>query len=261
MYVVAVHGYPLDHRLYGPLASLAREGRLGSGVQVFAPDLRGRGNSPRKAESIHPMPLLAKDLAEDIRAALRESEPFVLMGLSMGGYIVLEFLASEARAFGSRLAGVCLSGSRASADTEAGRNGREEAAQDIERRGIAAAVETMMPRLLPARRQNSNEADSTRKMILDTPPATAAADQRGMAVRREHFDTLEALRVPFLVIGGESDPLIPASELEAMMEAAAYAPYSRLLTLPAVGHLAPLEAPEEVAKALAELIQKGRSRA
>ena len=122
----------------------------------------------------------------------------------------------------------------------------------------AVALEAMMPRLLPASRQNSNEAGITRRMILDTPPETAVADQRGMAQRREHFATLEALRVPFLVIGGEADPLIPGSELEAMMEACAYAPYSRLLTLPGVGHLAPLEAPEEVAKALAELIQKGR---
>lgn len=258
MYVVAVHGYPLDHRLYAPLASLASEGRLGADVSVFAPDLRGRAGSLRKAEAVHTMSLLAGDLADDIRANVPDHEPFILMGLSMGGYVVLEFLASQGSGFRGRLSGVCLSGSRASADTEAGRTGREEAARAIEAGGITVALEAMMPRLLPAGRQHSNEAEITRRMILDTPPATAVADQRGMAQRREHFATLEALRVPFLVIGGEADPLIPGSELEAMMEAAAYAPYSRLLTLPGVGHLAPLEAPEEVAKALAELIEKGR---
>jgi pimeloyl-ACP methyl ester carboxylesterase len=258
MFVVAVHGYPLDHRLYDPLTALAEAGHLGPHVQVLAPDLRGRGRSPHPAEPVHTMDLFARDLAKDIQAAVPASEPFVLMGLSMGGYIVLEFLASQGAAFRGRIVGVCLSGSKASADDENGKRGREEAAKAIEREGMDTVVRSMMPKLLPASRQGSNEAEVTRRMILDTPPATAIADLRGMALRKDHFVTLEALRVPFLVIAGEADSIIPQTELEAMTEAAAYAPYLRLLTLPDVSHLAPLEAPEEVAKAVAELIVKGR---
>ena len=51
-------------------------------------------------------------------------------------------------------------------------------------------------------------------MFLATPPATAAADQRGMAARADRFDVLGTLTVPFLAAVGEDDPLTPPSAAE-----------------------------------------------
>ncbi len=255
MIVVAIHGYPLDSRLYAPLMALAREGRMGPGNTVFAPDLRGRGTSRYPAQSVHTMALFADDLARDIET-LPAEERFILFGLSMGGYVALEFVSRHREKFGGRMAGLCLSGSRATSDDENGKNGRELAAQAIERDGMDAALSSMLPRLLPPSRRGTPIEAVTRQMILDTPPATASADQRGMALRRDHFSTIASTTLPILLIAGEADPIVPISEFEAIAETAARAPYVRLLTLPGVGHLAPLESPGAVAEALLELIFK-----
>src|SRR5450756_1069569 len=92
MHLVAFHGYPLDRRIWEPLAGRAAAGTLGPITAVFAPDFRGRGTSLRPAAPAHAMSLLADDMAEEISHALPAGEPFLLAGLSMGGYVAFEFV-------------------------------------------------------------------------------------------------------------------------------------------------------------------------
>jgi pimeloyl-ACP methyl ester carboxylesterase len=94
-------------------------------------------------------------------------------------------------------------------------------------------------------------------MFLATPPATAAADQRGMAERKERFDVLGTLAVPFLAAVGEEDVLTPPSASEEMLGAAGNAPYVELLTLPGA-HMAPLEHPEEFLPRLRAFLDRCR---
>src|ERR1017187_4602190 len=108
MHLVAFHGYPLDHRIWSPLAARAARGTLGPITSVFAPDFRGRGISHRPAAPVHTMSLLADDMAEEISRALPAGEPFLLAGLSMGGYVAFEFLKRHGARERDRLRGLAL---------------------------------------------------------------------------------------------------------------------------------------------------------
>lgn len=258
MYLVAVHGHPLDHRLFDPLSRLASAGALGPGTVLVARDLRGRGASRRPAAPVHSMTLLADDLLEEVEAEVPASERLLLLGVSMGGYVLLELLRRHGRRLGSRVAALALVGSRANADDEAGRAARHEAVRALREEGIEASLRSMLPRLLSPRSRGSEAERLTREMVLATPAATAIADQLGMAERADGLDVLGELGRPFLAVVGEDDLLTPSPFAEAMVEAAAPCPFVRLLTLPGAGHLAVLEAPGEIAAALADLASRAR---
>lgn len=251
--LVAFHAFPLDGRMWGAVKAAAASGQLGESVVVSAPDFRGRGASGLPAERTHPMSLLATDAM----GLLRGEEPFVLMGLSMGGYVALELLARLGPGLRPRLRGVVLCDSRANADDEAGKRKRADTAAAIEANGMEPLLDAMLPQFLaPASRGRALE-QLARTMFLATPPATAAADQRGMAERHDRFDVLGTLTVPFLAAVGEDDPLTPPSASEAMVEAAGNAPYVELLTLPGA-HMAPLEHPELFLPKLAGFLDRCR---
>jgi len=254
--VAALHGYPLDRRLWGPLGRLAEDGALGPDVRFFAPDLRGRGTSRRPAAEVHTMSLLADDLADDLDDLVPKGEPLVLAGLSMGGYVLFELLRRHGARLRDRLSAVVLCDTRASADTEAGRLKRRESIEAIRKSGIEAALHAMLPVLLGPASRGTDAETTARAMILATPPATACADLAGMAVRDEGFEALSWLTVPLLLVVGEDDTVTPPSDAEAMAEVASRVPFVRLLTIPQAGHLSPLERPHEVAEGIGALIRR-----
>jgi pimeloyl-ACP methyl ester carboxylesterase len=255
LHLVALHGYPLDHRLWDPLAERARAGRLGPIASVFAPDLRGRGGSPHPAASTHAMSLLADDVAKDIDGALPKDAPFLLAGLSMGGYVSFEFVRRHGARFRGRLLGLALFDTKASADDDAGRAGRKAAIEAIRRDGIEAALTAMLPKLLARRSKGTPVEDVARAMILATPPGTAMADLAGLALRDEGFEVLSGWDRPLLVAVGDEDAIAPPSDAEAMAAVAALATWVSLVTVPHAGHLAPLEQPDEAGAALARLAE------
>lgn len=255
MHLVALHGYPLDHRMWDPLAERAAAGRLGSITSVFAPDLRGRGRSPHPAAPLHAMSLLADDVAKDVESALPPGAPFLLAGMSMGGYVCFEFLKRHGARFRGRLAGLALFDTKASADDDAGRAGRKAAIEAIRKDGIEAALSAMLPKLLARGAKGTSVEDLVRRMVLATPPATAMADLAGLAVRDEGFDVLSAWDRPLLVAVGDEDVIAPPADAEAMTAVAARAPWVRLLTVPGAGHVVPLEEPDEAAAGLVTLAE------
>jgi len=255
MHLVALHGYPLDHRMWDPLAERAASGRLGPVTSVFAPDLRGRGRSTHPAAPLHAMSLLADDVARDIEGALPAGAPFLLAGLSMGGYVCFEILKRHGARFRGRLKGLALFDTKAAADDDAGRAGRKAAIEAIRKDGIEAALSAMLPKLLARGAKGTPAEDLVRRMVLATPPATAMADLAGLAVRDEGFEVLSAWDRPLLVAVGDEDAIAPPSDAEAMTAVAARAPWVKLLAVPDAGHMLPLEQPDEAAAGLAELAE------
>jgi len=255
MHLVAFHGYPLDRQIWAPLASRAAAGALGPITAVFAPDFRGRGTSLRPAAPVHAMSLLADDMAEEIAHAVPSGEPFLLAGLSMGGYVAFEFLKRHAGRFRGRISGLALFDTKASADDDAGRVGRKAAIEAIRKDGIEAALSAMLPKLLARRAKGGPVEQTARAMILATPPATAMADLAGLALRDEGFEVLSGWERPLLVAVGDEDAIAPPSDAEAMTAVAGRAPWVKLLTVPGAGHLVPLEQPDEAAAGLVALAE------
>ncbi len=259
MHLVALHGYPLDHRIWDPLATRAAAGALGPITSAFAPDFRGRGTSLRPAAPTHTMTLLADDMAEEIARALPEGEPFLLAGLSMGGYVAFEFVKRHGARYRDRLKGLALFDTKASADDDAGRAKRREAIGALRKHGIEAALSAMLPNLLAKRSRKTPAEETARAMILATPPATAMADLAGLALRDEGFEVLSGWEKPLLVVVGDEDAIAPPSDAEAMMAVAGRAPWAKLVSVPGAGHLVPLEKPEEAAEAVVALAERAIS--
>jgi len=251
--LLCIHGYPLDHRMWGPLAERLERVRS---CHVVAPDLRGRGSSRWPAADVHAMSLFADDLAADLKSLVPGEAPFLLCGLSMGGYVSFEFLRRHGGRLRNRLKGLVLCDTRATGDDDAGRAKRKEAIEAVRRNGILAAFEAMAPKLLSPQSKGTTAEALVREMILATPPATAMGDLAGLALRSDAFDVLGAFDRPVLVVCGDDDAITPVADAEAMATACRNAPFVRLLTVPKAGHMAPLENPDDVAGAIGDLISR-----
>lgn len=81
-------------------------------------------------------------------------------------------------------------------------------------------------------------------MALEKPTSPAAMmRQIGAVMRWSAWDRLPEVKVPTLVVHGDADPLVPYANGVAI---AGRIPGARLVTLPNVGHMVPMEAPERL---------------
>lgn len=236
--ILFVHGFPLDHTMWREqVADLSRDHRC------LVPDLRGFGQST-VTEGCVTMEQFADDLAE-LLDALAITEPVVLCGLSMGGYIAWQF----ARRHATRLKGLILSDTRAVPDSPEAAANRLKLAEDVVRVGSELVANAMLPKLLSDRESNRRTElkDDLRRVILGTDPRGLAAASRGMAERADARPWLPEIDCPTLVIVGEQDVISPPAE---MSEIAAALSRATFRVIPDAGHLAPLENPQPVNDAI-----------
>ncbi len=238
--LLLVHGFPLDHTMWADqIHDLSRECR------VIAPDLRGFGGSdPVNPTDELSMMLLAQDLA-DLLDALHVSDPVTFVGLSMGGYVAWQFW----RQFAARMSALILCDTRSSADSEQVAQGRRYFAERVLREGPRPATEEMLQKLFaPVNLQRMPQrVAQTLQVMTSTPVATLAAAQRGMAARPDVNDLLPQISCPALVLCGAEDQVTPPGEMQQMAARLAHATY---VEIPAAGHLAPLENPAAVNRAI-----------
>ena len=79
-----------------------------------------------------------------------------------------------------------------------------------------------------------------KSMMQTVSPATVSAAQNAMAERRDFTDQLPAIRVPTLVVAGESDVIAPAADAQVW---ASKIPNASIAVIPHTAHLSPLEDP------------------
>ena len=234
--VVLLHGYPLDHRMW----RFQRQALEGAGFRVIIPDLRGAGKAPMGRG-----PAGMREYAGDVLRMLDRAgvQRFALVGFSMGGYVALEV----ARQAGGRLAGLALLDSRAEPDTDEGRAGRAAMSEKVRAAGgPAPAAEVMLPKLLtPAAPPQLR--DEVQQMMLAQRPESLMLALAAMASRPDSRATLQALRVPTLLLVGADDALTPPEASKAM---AALVPGAKYVVIPGAAHLATMERPDEVNEAL-----------
>lgn len=235
--VVLLHGFPLDRTMWRQVAPA-----LGAaGFHVVLPDLPGHG-----ANAVPDGPLTMDATAEAVLDLLDHLDlpRFVLGGFSMGGYVAL----AVAEAAPHRLRGLALLGSRAAADTDKARAGRQATADEVRQKGMRPLVASMLPKMLSDRalRHETELVDEVRAMMERQPPEGAAAALLGMGARPDRLAPLIALRCPVLVVAAERDPVVPVEEARRLAEAAR----GTLAVVPAAAHLAPMEAPQAYQAAL-----------
>jgi 3-oxoadipate enol-lactonase len=240
--VVLIHGFPMDRSIWAwQVESLARHYRL------ITPDLRGFGRS-----SVTQGKVTVEQWADDLAGmldAFQITEPIVLAGLSMGGYVAFRFFEAHR----SRLAGLILCDTKAVADTPQAAAGRRETAERLEREGTSFLADTMLPRLLaPATLDGRPEVvDGLRRIILAGDPAGYAATSRGLAERPNFTPLLPRIDCPTLLIVGRQDSISTVAEMSAMARAI---PAARIVEIEDAGHVTPLEKPEEVTAAMEQFL-------
>lgn len=242
--LLLVHGFPLDHTMWD-----AQIEALSPGHRVIAPDLRGFGQSGVTDGKIS-MQEFADDLAT-LLGELNVEGPVVLCGLSMGGYVALEFW----RRHRPRLGALVLCDTRAVPDTPEAAAARLATADRVLRDGPAFVAESMLPKLFATtnRQPEPEYVAATRRVILSTDPRGIAAAARGMAERRDFAPLLERIDVPALVLVGQEDAISTPDEMRGM---AAAIPGSQFVEIEGAGHMAPLEKPDEVTAAVSEFLRQ-----
>lgn len=243
--VVLLHGFPLNRAMW----DAQREG-LRDTFRVIVPDLRGMGASGGAAGEAS-MDLLADDVIELLDAEKVEG-PFVLGGLSMGGYVALSIVERSA----ARLRGLMLLDTRAGADSPEAAQNRRALADRVEAAGsVDEVIASFLPKVLGKTTHAERPAlvERVRQMMGATAPAGAAACLRGMASRPDRTAVLAKLDRPALVLVGEEDALTTPDESREMAEAL---PQGQLEIIAGAGHLTCLENSQATTEAIKRFLEK-----
>ena len=247
--LLLVHGFPLDHSMWQRQIDFFQ-----SNFRVICPDLPGFGasepmsgfgeltagvKSAGDSESLS-MESLADWLVAFLNA-IACVEPVNYCGLSMGGYIGWQFW----RRHPSRLKSMIAANTRASKDDELVRRARHMAAAQVRVSGAQSVADAMIEKLFYlAGDQDPLEIEYIAKVhqtIFTTDPGVISAGQIGMSQRVDATGWLSEIAIPMLFIGGEFDSITPPAEMQSNAAAANNAPFE---TIPAAGHLTPLEQPD-----------------
>lgn len=262
--VVLLHGYPFDKSMW----SEQLEAIAAAGFRAIAPDLRGFGetvaptlvgDSAGESHRLKSVPLVTMDeMARDVAALLDHLrvEQAVVCGLSMGGYVAFEFM----HLFPTRVRGLVLAGTRAPADNEQEKAGREQQVQTMLRAGMVPISIATLPKLLASRTlaEKPDVVKRVRAMITRSDPKGAAAAQRGMAARRDYSEDLPDINVPTLVIVGREDSIRPVADAEFMHRGIRN---SRLKIIEDAAHMTNMEQTEEFDRVLIEFLESSVSEA
>jgi pimeloyl-ACP methyl ester carboxylesterase len=242
--VLLLHGFPFDKSMWADqIAALTA-----AGFRVVVPDLRGLGET-KAAGEISTM----DDMARDAAALLDhlQIEEAVVCGLSMGGYVAFEFV----HLFPARVRSLVLAGTRAPADNEQEKAGREQQVQTMLRAGMVPISIATLPKLLAerTRAEKPGVVKEVRRMITQADPKGAATAQRGMTARRDYTDDLPKIKGPALIIVGREDRIRPVTDAEFMHERI---PNSRLVIIEDAAHMTNLEQQEVFNDALVSFLNE-----
>ena len=242
--LVLVHGFPLDHSMWQPQIDFFSTRR-----RVVAPDLRGFGAS-QIVSGTASMEAMADDL-DVLLDALGITEPVVVCGLSMGGYVALQFWRKYAR----RLRALVLCDTRAVADTPEAARLRSQQVDLVLREGMAPLAEAMLPKLFAAATFASQPGvvAGQRSTILAARAEGVAAALLGMAARPDATDYLPRIALPTLVVVGQHDAISTVDEMRGMARAI---PEAELVVIPDAGHMSPLENPAAFNAALEQFLAR-----
>ena len=240
--LVLLHSFPLGADQFVPqLAHVA------AGWRFIAPDLGGFGPTASGMDVPTTMERhagLVLDLMDQLGI-----ERAGIGGVSMGGYVAMALL----RQAPSRVTSLVLADTRATPDTEEGRDARDRMIALVEREGMEGLATEMLPKLLgPTSRRERPAVVATVEGLIraNTVPGIRGA-LLALKTRPDSRPLLSAIACPTLILCGEEDVPTPPAESEAMHAAI---PHSRYVLLPAAGHLSNLEVPERFNDALAEFL-------
>jgi abhydrolase domain-containing protein 6 len=249
--VVMVHGFTGSKENWYPLAA-----RLRGRYRLVIPDLPGWGESQRVTGADYGFSAQAGRLSAFLAQVRRDGSPIVLVGHSMGGGIVAITSARHpelvARVGLIDAAGVRFADNRFGIEVLAGQN--PFAVHD------AASLQRYLDTVFHDRGVQPSIPWPASRAVIDWRIAQAPFEQQVLdRIGRsdERFlpgEAAAAIRQPALLLWCRQDRVIDPS---AMALYAAKMPQAMQVSLDGCGHMSIMEKPDEVAAAVALLIQRG----
>jgi len=240
--IVLIHGFPLDGAMWHHQADFLRA----RGYEVLTPDLAGFGNPPT---SVPPEKTSAtmEGYAREVREIILRlpGQRAVVGGFSMGGYVMLALLRESPEL----VAGAMFIDTRAETDTPEGRATRLKSIEHMQTHGTGNLLDSLCQRLFRKTSPLPAVIEETRQIMRRQPVDAVIAAQWAMAHRRDQTDLLPSLQMPALIVVGEEDMITPPASAEAM---AARLANHKLVRIPNAGHMAPVEQPEMVNRAIGD---------
>jgi pimeloyl-ACP methyl ester carboxylesterase len=192
-------------------------------------------------------------MADDVATLFTElgiTEPVVLGGLSMGGYVALAF----ARRHAGRLRALVLADTRSEADGPEARANRDQMIRFAAGHTARDVIEQMLPKMV------SKETIDRRPEVVEEVRRVASAQTsdgiigalQALRDRPDATSSLGAIAVPALVVVGRDDVLTPPETASAL---ASRIRGARRVEIDGAGHLSNLEQPERFNDAVRGFLQ------
>jgi 3-oxoadipate enol-lactonase len=226
--VIFLHGFPFSHAMWEPQMQA-----VGARYRAIAYDLRGHGES-----SVGDGQYSMEGHVDDLLALMDHLQiaSCIAVGLSMGGYVVLRALERNPTRF--RAAVLC--DTRSEPDTNENKVKRFAGMNAVKAQGSAAFADGFVKAVFAPASFNRHAATiaSIRSVIASTPPLAIAGTLLALASRTDTTPSLGNIRVPVLIMVGESDATTPPAASQAMHERI---PGSQLHIIPDAAHMSNLE--------------------
>lgn len=239
--MVALHGFTQTGAMFGELARLL-------GRELLAPDLPGHGRSAEVAASF----ASAVAGVGEVLAAL--PEPVPLVGYSQGGRVALAVALGRPELISHLVVVSATPGIADEAERTERRRLDEVRAVELRSAGISSFLDRWLsgPMFTGLDRRDATWRETDRAARLENTADGLAAAAVGMGQGAQPYlgDRLPELRVPTLVIAGQSDQKY--TSIAAAMQQAL--PHSSLQIVPTAGHAVVGEQPRAVADLVAEFL-------
>jgi pimeloyl-ACP methyl ester carboxylesterase len=229
--VVFLHGFPFSHEMWkGQLDLISKTYR------AIAYDIRGHGLS-----FVGDGQYTIEGHVDDLIALLDHLElgKVIIVGLSMGGYIVLRALERNPERFMATV----LCNTRSEADSNEGKIKRAAGITRVKKEGSAHFAEEFVKLVFAAETFRAKPAivEPIREVIENTPPLSIAGTLLALSARTDTTGSLSNIKIPTTILVGEHDTITPPASARAMHERI---PDSEIHIIPDAAHMSNLENPD-----------------
>jgi len=231
MPVVLVHGFPFSHEMWKPQLDA-----LDKRYRAIAYDARGHGNS-----YVGDGQYTIEGHVDDLTGLLDhlKIQKAVIVGLSMGGYITLRALERNPERFHAAV----LCDTRSEADGNEGKLKRFAGIVAVKKNGSTVFADGFVKSVFAAEtfQKNSQAIDRIHTIIRRTPELSITGTLLALAARTDTTESLSKIKIPVMILVGESDVTTPPSASQAMHDRITG---SELHIIPRAAHMSNIENPE-----------------
>lgn len=241
--VLLLHGFGEDHHVFHQQVETLQQH-----CRLVLPDLPGSGESSFAYEVCSSI----DNMASAMHALMQEicTEPFVVLGHSMGGYITLAMAEQQT----SRIKAFGLLHSTAFADSEEKKETRKKSIGFIRENGAHAFLKTAIPGLFAESFTLTNPA--TINELVEKGKALTAkaliAYYEAMITRPDRTQVLRSAKCAVLFLLGDEDKAAPMQDVLQQVHLPAN---SEIKILRKTGHMGMLEQPKLTTETICSFIE------